>query len=367
MSVRAEVLGWVGVSFSPERTHEASETYVGWVSGSSKTFIEGFSNSSSRPDPSSSTISTLLSLEEVNGRTTMTFSRPLRSSQPGYLQLTPGSEVVIGYAYHDTKDGSWASYPIHNFAGEKRVDLFTGISIVSTDPPSTTPSPSSPSSSTFTDGKLSMSWKSIGSQLEISVSASVTGWIGISFSSSKSHVQSEMYVAWVSGTQKIFLEMSSDDFNLPTPTRTQISRLVRLEEVNGQTTLVFSRPLEPSDQEHISFGNNFIAVGYGYHDTRDGNGVSFPKHSFAGETRVNFVTGASMSAKEVPYDPALVYMLLVCSIGIAYVSIRGIRGIIKHKNASDDLPASAATRLLPKKDSLAFELVDPPSSLQDPV
>lgn len=85
--------------------------------------------------------------------------------------------------------------------------------------------------------------------------------------------------------------------------------LVRGEEANGVTTIVFSRPLDTGDTtSDIAITNTELVrivylvtrqyIQYAYHSTHDGlDGIYYiDQHSRYGSAKVNFFSGASSSA-----------------------------------------------------------------------
>jgi len=91
-------------------------------------------------------IATLISLEEVSGRTTMIFNRPLAYVDSEHVFFDVDRPIVIGYALHESSDGSVSSFPYHSIEGQETVVVLPS-GLVSTPSPSLSPSTFPPSTS----------------------------------------------------------------------------------------------------------------------------------------------------------------------------------------------------------------------------
>ena len=189
----------------------------------------------------------------------------------------------------------------------KRGAVFLNLTEMSTCPPSPPASTDAPilHSWTSSSGDFTLKWSIIDQTwLDVIVSGSTTGWLGLGFSDTNSMFYSDMIVGWVEDdTMKARVydmycgdkrTMPSFDSNLGGTNDVQLINGTQLTGSNGviTTTLHWRRALITSDVYDLDVADRdiYVLFALGPHDGRSDG--TFTQHDEKGIVRMNLKTGS---------------------------------------------------------------------------
>jgi hypothetical protein len=181
----SNVNDWIGISFSPNKTHTNSDMVVGFSNSYGPQILDTFSNSKGIPLYDQVQNIRDVQCTVLNGLIEMQFVRDLDTGD-NVNDLTfhnGGQNVVIGWAHgkNGRNSGKDSMYDIHDFKGQKSIDVVqTAINRKVTIPndehfanvnPGTAP-PAVLKEFTGPNGKYKVSWESLSAGTMFSFKAS---------------------------------------------------------------------------------------------------------------------------------------------------------------------------------------------------
>ena len=124
------------------------------------------------------------------------------------------------------------------------------------------------------------SWRFMGDEIEFTVSAPTTGWVGIGFNPSRMMADAHFVLAYVSGDTV----HARDDYGTGRTTHaadvslggTDDVRVISGQEANGVTTVVFALPLDSGDAYDVVFtpGETYtVLLAYGANSANNFTGM----------------------------------------------------------------------------------------------
>jgi predicted ferric reductase len=173
-------------------------------------------------------------------------------------------------------------------------------------------------------GAFNMGWKIVGDSIQFTMSAKVGGWVGLSLSSTRSHVNSDQiggsYNPNTGAAVLLDCSSNSEDISPPVDAQNDLT-LLNASQVNGWTTISFSRKLVTNDTNDYSITDAFITVGWAYHPTYMvdyGAYQDWISHSPTerGEVKINFITG---KVTTTPASASNTYLYLIVVIAAVHV------------------------------------------------
>ncbi len=310
LTIEARTTGYVGIGWTDAtgRSHVASDMLVGWVDDatSAATLVDTFSTGKSKPRTDARADGSIQSSSQTGGVTRMVIRRALSTGDTADDKPIPsGAPVLFQWCYHS--NDNYNGGETHDKFGSLVVNF--GSSVQPTQPPPTprpTPIPAPPpavgaTSVTVDGGKMKLSWTVAGDSIDITMEAQATGYIGIGWAAQggRSHVASDMVVAWVdgAGTGHLLDTFSSSKSKPRTDTRNDVT-LVQSSEAAGVTKVTFRRKLDTGDaSQDVAIPAAPLLVQWCWHST-DGY-ESADTHDAFGSLLLNF-----RSASQPPQPPA---------------------------------------------------------------
>lgn len=105
------------------------------------------------------------------------------------------------------------------------------------------------------DGDVKLQWEIRDPDIVLKLSVQTTGWISVGVSLGSTMIDADYWTGWVDGTNVYLFDTWSTAKVLPDRDidigGTDDLKIFRGEEANGWTTIVFSRPLQTTDQNDV--------------------------------------------------------------------------------------------------------------------
>lgn len=138
-TVEANTTGWIGFGISSgQGKMKGADIVIGWVKDGRSYFQDRYSNGYSVPEVDIQQNYTLISLEERNGKTVMSFKRMFDTCDPQDNKIEAGTTKVI-YAYHMDDPTSEEEIAPHKIGhkGSRSLLLLNSLETIPTLPPDT--------------------------------------------------------------------------------------------------------------------------------------------------------------------------------------------------------------------------------------
>lgn len=117
-------------------------------------------------------------------------------------------------------------------------------------------------------------------EINFTVEARTTGWIGFGISSGQGKMKgADIVIGWVKDGKAYFKDRHADGYIMPTVDSQQNYQLISLTEESGKTTMKFSRKLDTCDSEDNKIEAGTTKVIYAYHPDDPSSENSITGHS----------------------------------------------------------------------------------------
>jgi hypothetical protein len=311
LTIEARTNGYVGIGWTDAsgRSHIATDMLIAWVDDSSAaaTLVDAFSTGKSKPRTDATPHGAIQSSSQTGGVTRVVIRRPLSTGDAADDKPIPsGAPVLFQWCYHS--NDNYNGGETHDKFGSLVVSF--GSNVQPTQPPPTpsptpkaTPPPAVSGNSVQVDsGRMKISWALAGTaEIDITLEAQAAGYIGIGWAAQggRSHVASDMVVAWVdgAGAGQILDTFSSSKSKPRTDSRQDVA-LTASSQTAGVTKVTFRRKLDTGDAtQDVAIPAAPLLVQWCYHSTDAYEAAE--THDAFGSLLLNF-----RSASQPPQPPA---------------------------------------------------------------
>eukprot|EP01123_Difflugia_compressa_P009411 TRINITY_DN3114_c0_g1_i1.p1 TRINITY_DN3114_c0_g1~~TRINITY_DN3114_c0_g1_i1.p1 ORF type:complete len:702 (-),score=118.02 TRINITY_DN3114_c0_g1_i1:13-1986(-) len=268
--------GYVAVGWSPDNTMVPADVIAGWVD-SSGAYVGTYSNLEySTPQPTLNLTITDEWASELNGVTTIYFTRPLKSGlYPISKNASNGVIGAVGARDELTYHGSFRTEEHENI----QINFLNPFNIPIVEPSSRAQlliSQGYTYSQVLIPNLLTVYWKPVtdtNTTVYLAVEGITTGYVAIGWSPSGHMSPADSVIAWVASDGTVFGTYYHKSTTLP-----QHSSLLTINdtfatEIDGVTTIYFSRPLD-SGVFPIESGFNGVIGAVGIDDKMRYHGSS---------------------------------------------------------------------------------------------
>jgi hypothetical protein len=332
-NLSANTRGWAAFGISKSAPHVSSDVYVFWMDSTGKVIgIDGNSDSYALPNYEETQNIEHLNGKFEGGRLKISFQRPFDTGDSNDAIITDDN-LNIAWAYHISIIGMIGSsgayeHSMHTNAGSEFINLIAGTivqrpnvnNLYETDKSRYYISQNSP---------FSLMWELDDTNINFTLNAELSSWIGLSLSQASAHLNSDMYVCYFLSDGSInVIDMNSQSYvKDPIEDLQKDAKIISGSLVNNAISLKFSRPLKTNDPYDWQISNQFVNVGWAYLKGDFSSVFLLTKHSHSGTFLVNFFTGEF--EKERLLNPAIhlsivVFstFLLICTSTILYRMVK---------------------------------------------
>lgn len=312
----AKTSGWVAVGFASGTVpHDAVDVYTGTVIEGVATVVDSYLNSFGQATPDATSNLLASSGREDDGETTISFTRHVTTSD-ALEDCSLLAEVALHWAYGPT-DNLGSSHTMaargvaimNPMAGtlDSTVTQETGVadSIAVADPTGSGLSRADDGAwqwfSPRRDFALTWTRDEAAGTIRFIATANATGWVGVGFSLGLApHMATDMIVGSVVGHDVAIQDSWSTRVGVPVRDTIDDVTLDAGSEVDGRTTLTFTRRIVSSDRlQDVDLSGGLVTLQWAYHQTSD----SFSDaHTAAGYVNLDLHSASSASPTPMIQD-----------------------------------------------------------------
>jgi hypothetical protein len=310
----APTLGWAAVGWNKEEDMPGADIAFGWVNDTGTSFIYDATNGAySPPIPDTQDDLTSTTVLQNDTYTTIIFTKKLNTNDPEDIPIAqsttlyflaamaltdPAGDDIEKAAAHFTPNGGplMEVIPVNFFpsGGSTTTTTTTGSTTGSTVPTNCPPGQFFRGSYTNAESTWSINWviNCTGQFFSGLITAKATGWVGFGINTAAQMPGADVLQASCDPSSQSVTYIDAYTVAYIAPIQDTQNNLfsVNCTEVNGQTTIGFSRMLNTGDPQDKPFinGNQFML--WSFNDDDDNFGT---KHTDKAVLQINFFTGAT--------------------------------------------------------------------------